>query len=94
MESGDEVLQRYQKLIADTHAQMVGWSMGKRVPVAGSWHVPRGQMLVVGGLKILHPSDMLSLFFPNRHPYHTIGHREARRDRRKYGNRRIAYPMV
>lgn len=53
------------------------------------WSIEPGWVYKLDGRVILiHPSDMLTLRYPNMHPHYTLGHAEARRDKRKY--RRIS----
>lgn len=53
------------------------------------WWVPQGQAVKVSGnIVLIHPSDMLDLRYPNRHPRYTLGHAEVRREQRKQKHRR------
>lgn len=53
------------------------------------WWVPQGAAYKVkGNIVLIHPSDMLDLLHPNRHPRYTLGHAEVRREQRKQKHRR------
>lgn len=61
------------------------------VSVIENWYVPEGQVIKMKGQIIVHPSTWLDMRYPNRHPYYTLGHAEARRDKRKQNKKRKTY---
>lgn len=76
--------------IGDPNAQAkITQAPNPRLNIIEEWWVPQGAVYKCdGNYLLIHPSDMLDLRYPNRHPRYTLGHAEVRREQRKQKHRR------